>query len=727
MAALSAVPAFAQTSPGSAEDKAKPAAVEATDKDDIVVTANRQESLLSKTPGAISAFNNETLRSAGITDARQLDNVVPNIRLTDGIQGTGTGVTVSIRGVSSQTQNPSAAFLLDGIYIANSDVLTGSFFDLERVEVLRGPQGTLYGRNTTAGVVNVISARPKDKFEASADASYGNFNTVITNGMVNVPIGGGLAIRAAVNYDRHDSYVKEGVPGTVRVNPQRTFLSGRLSLGGTTGNLSFVVRGDYSSQKGTLFNQVPTTNFYPGLNVNAIGVDPLYVDLGAERQRTSTQAQIYSNDIDDKTWGVMADATYDFGPIQLTYLGSYRRFEQDLSQNYISSGSPGSAYIHSRGNQNSQEVRLAFGQGSRFHGQIGGYYFRSELVDTQKYGVPGTTRFVLFPGPTTATSVAGFGQATFDITSDLHLTGGIRYTKDKSTHSRQDGLETASGAQIIFDDTLGVSKSSKVTWKAGLDYDARFGLLYATVSTGYKAGGSNDGCLVQSPSCVPLNLVAYGPETLTAYEAGFKIRVIDNTLRFNASAFHYDYSGLQVAQLFSFAGGARNLISNAARAKVDGIETEAVLTPSKDDTFNLAFNYINARYAKYNPVSASQLTRDFSGKPLPLSPKVSVTVGYVHTFRLDNGGRVEASVQSRFSAAYYIQDLTILAFFRQPAYTKTDLSLTYTAPNDRWYVQGFARNVENSINLGSASADPSYQYARFETPRTFGARVGVKF
>jgi iron complex outermembrane receptor protein len=713
--ALSAAPAFAQNSDQSGGD--------------IVVTANRQESLLSKTPGSISAFNNEKLQSSGVTDARQLNNIVPNLRLTDAVQGTGNGVSISIRGVSSQTGNPSAAFLMDGIYVADTDVITGAFYDLERVEVLRGPQGTLYGRNTTAGLVNVISAAPKDKFEAAVDATYGNFNAAILNGMVNVPVGGGLAVRAAVNYDRRDSYVKQ----PDNQNPQREFLSGRLSFGGTVGDLTFVVRGDYSDQDGTLANIVPTTNFFPDLATTPVGTNPTYVETSSSAQRTLGYSTVYPSDFHNYNWGVMVDATYDFGPVQLTYLGSHREFHNDMSQNYrqeLATGADRLAYINGKSNQESHELRLAFGTGTKIHGQIGGNYFTSVNRTLNQFGQPESASgiFTIFPQPSKATSYAGFGQVTYDILPDLHLTGGLRYTKDKSDSLGSLGLAYPDGSTILFSETFGHAESSKLTWKAGVDYDLpSLGLIYASVSTGYKAGGSNGQCLVYTAGCLPAEVASYAPETLTSYEAGVKFAFLDRLIRLNLTGYHYDYKGLQVAQVFRYDDVGQNVIQNAASAKVDGIESELNLSPTPDDVFTLTFNYTDARYDSFLATSPSLETAVFDGNPLSQAAKYTASIGYNRTFEVGDGGKIVASVVSRYSSSYYIQDFNQLALFRQPKYTKTDVTLTYKAPSDKWYVEAFGRNLENSITLGSASADSTYAYARFEAPRTYGVRAGMKF
>jgi iron complex outermembrane recepter protein len=771
-------PAFAQESSG-----------EATDAGDIIVTATRESTLLSKTPIAITAITNEGLRDAGITDSRSLNDLVPNLRITEN----GDAVRISIRGVTSsdttEKGDPSAAFLLDGIYIARAADTLGSFYDLERVEVLRGPQGTLYGRNTTAGVINVIAARPSDKFEASADGRYGNLNSIGATGMINVPIGAGIGVRAAVNYERQDANLIKGVTSTIPLNPFRNVLAGRLSIGGSLGdNFTFVVRGDYSQSKGALSNAVPLSTFFPNVpspgatTANAAApfapitiipaADPVYVGSSSRNQRTLPYAEQYPNRRNNNVWGVMGEFTYDFGPVALTYLGSHRETERDDVRNLRLFGVLNNpAFFFGNFKQDSHELRVAFGKGSALHGQVGGYYFKEKSFIEFNLGNPlsgivaggsGPPNFnaigFAFPqGPTIAESKAAFGQLTYDLTDDLHLTGGIRYTNDLKSRNGATVLDFNTVAnsfcgalRCILNENIARKKFNKTTWKVGVDYDAPgLGLIYANVSTGYKAGGFNDGCITGAGLGCTLTATQlfYNPETLTAYEGGFKFKLMDNALRLNLSAFHYDYKSLQLSTIV-FTPGAppATLTSNAGSAKVDGVEFEALISPSDNDKVEFSINYTDARYDKFVPgvfvnvigpggtpvtdatgANVQQLvSRDFKGLQLDHAPKYSASAGYTHTFPLGNGGKVDAAVRTRLSGAYFMQDLNQLSQYRQPSFTKTDLTLTYNAPEDRFYIQGFVKNLENEITLAAASSGLGAS-ATIEEPRTYGVRAGFKF
>jgi len=736
-----------------AQDAAAPApATVATG--DIVVTATRQSTMLSKTPIAMTAVTSEGLRNAGVSDSRSLAQVAPNLAITE----SGDGLRIAIRGVTStdgtEKGDPSAAFLLDGNYIARPQDQSGAFYDIDRVEVLRGPQGTLYGRNTTAGVVNVISALPKAKWEGSVDAKYGNLNSQNLSATINAPVGEHLGVRLAANYDRQNNNVIQNIATPNSVNPGRKVISQRLSFGGELGNLKFVIRGDHSTQRGSMTNMVPVSNFYA--NTATFGVNPTYIAGG---NATALRSLNYAQNNASYRWyeneGLSADATYALtDTIDVTYVGAYRWshhffVRDDLLFGTIENPSTFWGEYH----QNSQELRVAFGKGEKLHGQVGGYYFDevSHLyyglgnplsgIVSSGYGLGSNATAYAFPqGPTEARSKAGFGQLTYDALPGLHLTAGVRYTNDMKSRQGSTILEFANAAAITsntnnvpcvgkvctLSDNSARRSYSKLTWRAGIDYDVPgYGLAYGSVSTGYKAGGFNDGCLVGTGGIgctMTLSTLYYNPETLTAYEAGIKFKFLNNLLRFNASAFHYDYNNLQLSSTISVNGALQTFIQNAGKAKVDGIETDLTVAPTANDRINVGVNYTDAHYSQFN------LTPTFSwaGRALDHAPKLTANVGINHTVNLSNDAHVELALNSRFSSAYYIADLTMGYQFRQPNFTKTDATVTYKAPGNRYYVQAYLKNLENNITVAAANAD-SIPGVTLEESRTYGIRGGVKF
>lgn len=740
--------AAAQVTPVAADA----AADSGTGTGDIVVTANRTESLASKTPVALNAVSGAELAGAGVTNPTTLSEVIPTVAIdrTDGLR-------ITIRGVSSNDNtekgDPSAAFLLDGIYIARPQAQEVSFFDIDRVEVLRGPQGTLYGRNTTAGVVNVIAARPKHRFEASVEGAYGNFDTRQVTGMVNVPIGDRIAVRAAVNYDRRDSYIRAG-DSPYDLSPFKNNLSGRLSVLADLGDrTTILVRGDYSAIKGRPTNTVSAYNFFApfaGPADGQRGVDPMYRQgLSSDDRRLLGYVEGSQSSRDNSTWGVMTEVNHELSDdLTLTYLGSYREFERNEQAPGLTGFVPGiNLALSNPGSldasywQTSHELRLAYA-GERLSLQVGGYFFKehstSEVLITGLLSpTPGTPGYVFgfLQNPTTARSIAGFGQATFSLSDRLRVTGGLRYTSDDKARRGTTIIHGAVGEPLVFPpDSLNNANRSfdKLTWKGGVEFDLDDrSLLYGSVSTGYKAGGFNDGCLAGDTNCtapIPENALFYRPETLTAYEIGLKMRTLGNALRLNANYFHYDYDGLQLSQASNICGGPCQITTNAATAKIDGVELEATLTPSPRNHLGATVAWLNARFTDYEIVPGV----NFAGAKLDRSPDWVASVDYSYSLPLGNRSDITAQVRSRISDSYQFLSTTLRAQFRQPSYTRTDVTLTYNAPDRRWYVQGFAKNLENTIVLSSATTVAAFPglaggTVTFQDPRTYGMRAGFKF
>lgn len=702
---------------------------------DIIVTATRTETLLSETPIAISAFGGEDLIESGVSNPTQLVDLVPNLSIVRG-----NGLQITIRGVTStdgtEKGDPSAAFMLDGIYLARPQAQEVSFFDIERVEVLRGPQGTLYGRNSTAGVINVISARPKFELGGSVDFSYGSFNHTNGTAVINVPLGDTFAVRAAANFDRRDSYLIDGNVGDgVELDPFKNNLSLRLStLFEPTEDFSLLLVGDYSTIKGNPTNSVPSANFFSNVvtGPRATFERPTYIDPTARAGRTLALPQAQQAFRDNEEYGIMSEMNWNFGPATLTYLGSYRE-SQRLEFSNIFNG-PVSADFAGDYWQTSHELRLAFGEGP-LQGQVGGYYFKekSGIAFFINNLLGPDTRFGFPQDPTIAENKSVFGQLTYEVAPDLNLTGGIRYSHDLKSRVGNTVLDVFDSVvdsynigdfivRNIFQDNNASRNFSKVTWRLGIDYDSPLGLIFASVSTGYKAGGFNDGCEIGTGTtcALPANALYYNPETLTAYEAGVKFDLA-NDVRLNATVFHYDYNGLQLSQVANLCGGPCQVTTNAAAAKVDGLELELNVQATENLGLRGSLNYIDARYAEFEP----QPGVDLSGRALNRSPEFTWSIGLDYVVPVGDGELV-ADAGIRGSSSYDLTDLATFAYFQQPSYTKTDLSLTYNAADDAFYVGVFVENLENDLILTSAAAG-TFDAATFADPRTVGVRAGVHF
>ncbi|MES2057319.1 MAG: TonB-dependent receptor [Pseudomonadota bacterium] len=756
----SAPAVYAQDAPKS-ELEAAPLA-DAVAGGDIVVTAQRTSSLASKTPIALTAIGGDALRTAGITNATALGDQVPNLS----IDRTG-GLQITIRGITSRDNtekgDPSAAFLLDGIYIARPQAQEVSFFDIDRVEVLRGPQGTLYGKNTTAGVVNVITKKPSDKFEAAANVAYGNYDSIQADAMVNIPVNAMLALRFGGSFDRRDSYLIKSAGDRNKFDPFKNNLSARAqALFTFSPDINLLIKGDYSRMRGSdsLIGVVADGTFYRPQPNQFDYTDAVYA--GAGKSSADLRRRGYSllgdQSTRNHTWGVSGEFNWDFGPVMLTYLGSYREFKRDEFADTVVGGVAGGAPTPRNTRftglytQQSHEVRFATTGTGPLKVQFGGMYFREQsgIALFLKDFVPGVPYFGFPQDPTIVKSFGVFGQATYSLTDTLRITAGARYSKDDKSRVGLTVMQRGPVFNPATDSSTlnsASAKFDKITWRAGVDFDVNDRtLLYGSVSTGYKAGGFNDGCeagvATRGRTCTvaesrPLDRLYYKPETLTAYELGLKTRFADNAVRLTLAAFYYDYNNLQLNTSQIFLGVPVNYTTNAGKARVKGVEADATITPDSRNRFDLSFSWLDAEYTDYTPNPIGQngqiVPIDYKGRALDRSPKYVASAGYSYSQPLGNGGSIDFGARSRLSDSYVITAFNVPRQYRQPSFTRSEVNLTYNAPDHRWYVQGFAKNLENAITVNAVSFNPpslgrdSLTTVVPGDPRTYGIRAGVKF
>ena len=447
---------------------------------EIIVTANRMESIASKTPITLTAIRGSDLQKQGITNPTQLTSVVPNVQID---RGNANGLQINIRGITSTgTTAPSAAFLIDGVYIQQQNPQEVAFYDLERIEVLRGPQGTLYGRNTTAGVVNIISTEPKSTFGASIDGMYGNYNARQITAVVNAPVTDTLAFRLSGNYEARDSYYHQVVPQDFKNPLDKNTRSGRLSgLWKPTDKVRLLVKLDYNSLRGagTGFGTAPViSNFYQTpLTVPPAGVrepDPVYIDPSPDQALAKTYANAQPFRTRDSTWGAMGD--FDWKPAEnwtFTALASYREFKRNDQGSVFwgtdySTPTPTNTVETSSTTQlsrsNSEELRLSYDNGS-LKAQGGVYHFYNHDTSTLFFG-----NFGLPTYGASQDSLGVFGQVTYSLTDRWRVTGGLRYTRDRLTNNSGVVLELPFG-ELPLGHYVISGGSSKITWKASTDYD----------------------------------------------------------------------------------------------------------------------------------------------------------------------------------------------------------------------------------------------------------------
>ncbi|HJV03596.1 MAG TPA: TonB-dependent receptor [Burkholderiaceae bacterium] len=709
---------------------------------EVVVTAQRTASLESRTPVAMSVLTGEQLRQAGLDQPSALAARLPNVHL----DGAAAALKITIRGVTNadttEKGDPSAAFMVDGVYLARPTQQNLSFYDVDRIEVLRGPQGTLYGRNTTAGAINVITNAPSRQLEGAVGVELGDYASRKVNAMLNVPVNEALALRAAMAANRHDSYLINGQGTPYTLGLDRDDVSGRLSAKLTLSPAaSLLLRADHSTVHDNSDRIVPDTNFYHGI---ASG-QPTWYDASTDQRLTNgfvppntRPEQGYDH---KSTTGLSAELAWNLGPATVTWLGAHRRFDNHILFNYYYRVKPTFAIgVHQNfdgvNTQDSHELRVATNGSGPLSAQAGLYWFREEtntLYSFRDLTLLGLPPYYVFPtGPTLARSKAVFGQATWRVTDRLRATAGVRYTSDDksrvgSTNFQQGpAFNPATDFRLLNAAELDTHKN---TWRLGLDYDVTpTTFAYATLSTGYKAGGFNDGCLAGSSAlgipcpaavAVPASTLYYQPETLTSREAGLKTRFWDKRASLNVAVFDYDYRNLQLSGVAIVMGAPRYVTTNAGVASVKGLEADGQVNATADDRISYGLTLLDAHYVSYTPDGV----HSWAGTKLDRAPSNTITAGYEHRFLLA-GGQLRAGIVARRSAAYIIGVPTQQLRYTIPARTASDATVRYQPSGAPWSVQAQVKNLENKVQ---PIAIDSFGMVVPSDPRTVAVRFDYRY
>ena len=719
-----------------------------TELGEIIVTAQHERTTVARTPIAMTVISGDELAKNGLASVADLNGYAQNLN----VQKNFNGIQFTIRGVTntngSTLDDPAVAFMLNGIYIARQTTpMYLGFFDINRIEVLRGPQGTLWGRNTIGGVVNVITNPPKlSAFEYSGSVGVGNYGATNDQFMVNVPVTRKFAVRAAVLYDRRNTYLNKTPGDPYNMNPAVGDFSGRVSmLWKMTHAITLNLVTDYANMDNVFFNWVPITNFYR----TPATTDPIYnfehsiyYDGGTTEQlSTNGFRQYWQAGTSAHTWGISPRLDWNLGKyLKLTYLGSYRaqdenyKYEVPLTPTYAMPN----IYISSD-EENSQELRFALRGVRRLQAQLGIYYFREALYDNWSiYDFPNVLHYgylAVGSDPQVNKSEAVFGQVTYRVLPSVGITAGLReshVTKNYFSDSVRNAQPYSDPLTNLSTPSFATASASNLTWRAGIQYYPSQGtMLYGTVATGFKAGGVNSGCLAGTSrngiSCtgtlaLPASILFYKPETLTDYEAGIKSRFADGKIYVTLDGFHYNYNNIQLETLQNFKGIEIDATTNAAKATVNGVEFSGVWRPDLNNMFDLGATYLGSRYGNYYPLGQGN-PPNYKGRPLDDSPQYTVNLGYTYTQPLLTGGSVQLTVHSFLSDSYLLSDVAVPVQYRQPAYHITNVSATYNLPDGHWYLEAYANNLENKIvvvNAGPAAAVPS-------APRTYGFRFGFDY
>ncbi|HWI86869.1 MAG TPA: TonB-dependent receptor [Sphingomonas sp.] len=741
---------------------------------DIVITAQRRSESLQRAAIAVTAVPASTLVRAGVTDTTQLTRVTPALQISN---VAGSANAFYLRGVGNFTTNAlsdsAVSFNIDGVALARTQAAQAVFYDLARVEVLKGPQGTLYGRNATGGAINVITAKPVlGEFSGFGTAEYGKFDATQFTGALNAPLGEKAAVRVAGLISDRDGYYSDGT-GDDKTRAARVQLTGDLAQG-----FRLTVGGDYAFQGGK----------GPGATINGLDRDKRIGlhDPRAGAIYASTFSFLAGNtlhplDNDDfnhnKFWGLYAQAEVDTPVGTLTVLPAYRHMK--LSQrNYAGSF----AYLEDQTDkQTSVEVRLASNDAGRLSYLLGLYYLGENSDEFPTYGQQYFAAYATFL--TNTKSYAGFGRLTYKLTDTLRLTGGIRYTIDKksafldsvnavvicnavfvggacpgtpalpATSAKPAFLFAPDGSIIPFQPygpggaslvtgrtTNSPSKTfRKPTYRAGIEYDlGSRSLLYMSFETGFKSGGFFSS--IDNP--------VYQPETITAYTIGSKNRFLDNHLQVNLEAFHWTYKGQQVSHFRTNSqGGTEFVTENIGKSRIQGFEIETRAQILEGTTLNATVQYLDAKNKSFvfsnpaalgppvsgcpisGPNAVGQFVVNCSGRRPINAPEWTAAAGIEQTIGLGSAGKLVFNADGRYQSSSYT-GFEQLPNEIQKSYFMADLQITYSLPGDHLTLSGFANNVTNQNVVAFSQPhprSPALVVENLRPPRTYGVRLSYKF
>ncbi|MEE4455055.1 TonB-dependent receptor [Novosphingobium resinovorum] len=732
---------------------------------DIVVTAERREASVQRSAVAISVISADDLERGGVSNASALLDSVPGLDITR----SNINANISLRGLggggSTQYADPVVGLNVGGVPLSRTFSAASAMYDLARVEVLKGPQGTLYGRNATVGAVNLIPNKPTFTLSGKAGVEVGNYDAFRSNAMINVPLGDTVAVRAAGQTNFHDGYLSNGYDDADNK-------AGRLSVLFEPGSdFSALVWLDYyrdrSHGPGTVLRYqtagqewaVPGNPWYSfapaGCGTPALC--PTWGDSAGQTFNDAFKSQSVVGDdgfvhltqrilAGELTWHT-GIGTLTVVPANVTTAADTRTYSGGLTYT-----------LRNRTYQNSVEARLASDGNGPFKWLVGGIYFYEHINSNQQTFEPNGFQIITSPNLTDE-SVGVFAQATYSVLDRLRLTGGVRYTSETK---KQDGFSLLTGAfttatcpspgVVVSGATTayghyypngycqvpneGRLHFTNVSWKAGLEFDAaERSLLYANVSTGFKAGGF-------APALPPNT---YKPEKLTAFQIGSKNRFLDNRLQFNVEAFYWKYKNQQVNVLQTLHPAGQSAYPVNVDGDLKGAEANIVAQPLNNTTLTFDVLYARGKYDIYPTAVSSTGTlgglTDFPRINLPrwsgtVKAQQVIPVG-ASEFVLAGDMHFESKANLRPVAAENLRPGDI-----RDAFATFNASLTWNAPGDRYSVSAFVNNITNEAIIGtgtgSGNVGPGTFYrpstnpadARMVTlqpPRTYGVRVSASF
>lgn len=733
--------------------------------DEIITTATKRAESVQDVSIAVTALGNEALKQAGIEDISRLEHLVPGMRFGK----SGDEVRVAIRGTRTNNVGTEAEQVVgifeDGVFVPTSTQAWGTYVDISRVEVLRGPQGTLYGRNTFGGTINVITNQPElDELNGYITALYGDYNRSKLEGMVNIPMGDTFALRLAAMSDVHDGYITNTfVPGTsddlhdqdiqyvratARWEPSDNF-DATLKFSHSDKNTNGGAQWGYQQIGGIAGGTfIPGHAFAPDNATSSSNFDasPWNVsrDFRSSTENSGSSTTLTLNwHLDTVSFKFVGDAT-NFEGRQIS------DFDYSDGNTWGPPGTQSSDFAGWDSDQDtwSTEFQVLSNTDGNFEWLLGAYFYEQkanwnwlEMFD----GVIGEPHWDT-QGDYVTESTGYFGNARYSVSDRVRLVAGLRAAEDSK--KLKDPFDWSVFPPVPLAGQGRKEDWSKTLWKFGVEYDVNADTLgYVSATTGYRAGGTNPIGAGIPPT--------YDPEEVTAYEVGLKTTINDGKLRLNVAAYLNQYRDMHMQSFVDLGGSAvAEFVQNGGEVDASGLEVEMAWLPINELYVGLTLAFMDAEFGTFQALQIPPLgdipgrqdlsdpagILDMEGWKPALSPDFTASLQLSYDIELSNGGILRPYYQTAYSSKYWGHDINWPGS-EQDAHTVSDLRMTYISPDDKWEFQGFIQNIENepvitrivifdtgeNADVGGVSFPLASMQTDWNNPRTWGISASYNF
>jgi len=729
-----------------AQDAAPPPAADEAGKiEKVTVTARRTKENQQKVPASVSSFSEKSLDRIGATDVTGLQGAIPNANIAQG-RGSSNATNIYIRGVGQpdalQTFDPAVGVYVDDVYLSRIRGTQFELMDIERLEVLRGPQGTLYGKNTIGGALKVITRRPTDESKGAASFTVGSYGELVGNGTISGGLTDTLAASASLLIGSRDGYVEN--PVTDAEYNDRGVGAGRVKLAwDPSEDFQLDVSFDYAEEDAALNVGQATNTLTTILGVPLLVVPATPPEFNFETRTTPG----LPNSTEMTHWGGSASATWDLDDAwTLRSITAYRELQ---NRDYVDIDATqlelGDVLVDVDQNQSSQELQLLYA-GTNWQLVSGLYYLRENIVSHQEaYAddylggfLGGNTFLRTVDDDLQTTSWAAFANAVFALTDTVNLSTGIRYTEEEKEYFRTTSTFSNSA---LFNGTFAFSRTESwenVSPMVSLDWQANDNtLLYARYATGFKSGGFNGRANAAGED------QPYDPETLDSYEVGVKSDWADGTVRTNITAFYNDYTDFQARVSRSVTSPTQPIpaidfaVLNAGGLEIYGAELEFLAYPVPELRLDASIGYLHAEYTEFFEVRAGPVTIDRSWQTPAFSPEWTMRFGGQYEWSLGDMGSLTLGAAARFRSEMALAvdnaNLTSRAIFPgmwQDDFWVYDAQLVWANDNETLLAGLYARNLSDEVYKTDAqefSSVAGIRTAYYGAPQTVSFKITVRY